>query len=312
MNEANYFKLGLFVLAAVACSSATAIAVGATASTKKVVEYHTYFNESVQGLNVGAPVTFRGVKLGSVSEIRIAPDHRDVEVVQELDVDEIRRLGLSENGDTRSTRFEIPSDLRAQLGSQGITGVKFILIDFFDPKVNPVPELSFDPHPNYIPAAASLFKNLEDSILKAVDKFPELTDSIASITTRIDAILGDIQSQKVPQEIVKTLRTGELALQDLRGLFGSIDREKIPAKVSAALGRIDEAVAALGGPTGLISVLSHTAESFGAAGQEASSGLVQFDQTMRDISDAVIVIKELAEALKRDPDMLLKGRSVAP
>lgn len=309
--EANYFKLGIFVLVAFAGTSATAIAVGASASKKQVVEYHTYFNESVQGLNVGAPVTFRGVKIGAVSEIRIAPDHREVEVIEELDVQEIRRMGLSENGDKNSTRFEIPSDLRAQLGSQGITGMKFILIDFFDEKSNPVPTLAFEPDPNYIPAAASLFKNLEDSVVKAVDKFPELADSVASITKRIDAILSDIQSKKVPDQIVATFRAGELALQDLQSLFANIDREKIPQKVSAALARLDAAIAQLGGPKGLIDTLQNTAQIFGVAGQDASGGLRQFDQTLVDVSDAFQVIRELAEMLKRDPDMLLKGRSKA-
>lgn len=308
-NEANYFKLGLFVIAALAGSSATAIAVGATATQKKTIEYHTYFNESVQGLNIGAPVTFRGVKIGSVSDIRIAPDHRRVEVVEQLDVDDIRQLGLSEEGDKNTPRFAIPADLRAQLGSQGITGVKFILIDFFDEKSNPLPELAFDAHGNYIPAAASLMKNLEDSVVKAVDKFPELTDSIASITRRIDSILSDIQAKELPDQIRSTLRTGELALEDLRGIFADVDAAKLPEKAGAAITRLDAALGELGGPKGLLASVRHTSEIFGAAGEDASSGLRQFDQTMLDISDAVRVLRELAEALKRDPDMLLKGRT---
>ncbi|MDF2698350.1 MAG: Paraquat-inducible protein, partial [Labilithrix sp.] len=65
----NHFKLGLFVLLAFAAVIATLITLGAWSMRKDSVQYHTYFNESVQGLDVGAPVKFRGVTIGFVSGI---------------------------------------------------------------------------------------------------------------------------------------------------------------------------------------------------------------------------------------------------
>ena len=81
-----------------------------------------YFDESVQGLDVGSPVKFRGVTVGDVSDITIAPDHRHVQVTSDIYVDALRRLGIGRarappKGGS-STRC-----LRMQLVSAGITGV---------------------------------------------------------------------------------------------------------------------------------------------------------------------------------------------
>ena len=158
----NYFKLGLFVILSFSAAGVAATALGAAALRKDTTIYHTYFNESVQGLDVGAPVKFRGVTIGKVSRIEIAPDHRHVDVVEELDVKDIRRLGLEEKDSRplKHAKFHVPSDLRAQLGSQGVTGVKFVSIDFFDPATNPPPTLPFTPRENYIPASPSLILSM--------------------------------------------------------------------------------------------------------------------------------------------------------
>src|SRR5689334_25420763 len=117
VTPSNYFKLGLFVVLALAAAVAMALIVGAQTLNKDTVRYHTYFDESVAGLDVGAPVKFRGVKIGSVAAIDIAPDHRQVDLVTKLEVERSSELGL---GGPQKTK--VPPDLRTQIGTQGITG----------------------------------------------------------------------------------------------------------------------------------------------------------------------------------------------
>ena len=74
----------------------------------------------------------------------------------------------------KAPRIAVPPELRVQLGSAGITGVKFILIDFFSIADNPIVPLPFPVPDNYIPSARSTMKNLEDSVVHAVDRFPEV------------------------------------------------------------------------------------------------------------------------------------------
>src|SRR5271154_3688848 len=186
----NHWKLGLFVVTGVVLALTTVVFLGARSLQKDVVSYETYFDESVQGLEVGSPVKFRGVSVGTVSAIDVAPDRRHVGVTSDLVVKDLVEMGLTD-GKEKRTHIQMPSDLRAQLASQGITGVKFLQIDFFDEKDNPPPNLPFPVPVNYIPAAVSTMKNLEDAIVKAVDRIPEVAASVLRVTTQVGRLLDD-------------------------------------------------------------------------------------------------------------------------
>jgi ABC-type transporter Mla subunit MlaD len=314
----NRFKLGLFVLLAVAATLATAIALGAANARKKTVAYHTFFNESVQGLDIGSPVRYRGVLIGTVAAIEIAPDHRHVDVMAELDVVEIRRMGLTEGGPEgkAGSRFIIPSELRAQLGSQGITSVKYVSIDFFVEKDNPPPELPFATPRNYIPAAASLMKNLEDSLVGAIDKMPAVIQSLESVMGRIDSILAEIQAMKVPERALATLDDVRGALKDLRLVLGQVERAGLPAKAGATIEQVHAAVVTLNrvfarfdGDRGLVASAHRATDAIGAFGRTADGRARELSDTLRDVGEAAQSIRDLADTLERDPDMLLKGRA---
>src|SRR3954466_12802668 len=90
----NHWKLGLFVVVGVVLALSTVAVLGARSLRKEVGRYVSYFDESVQGLEVGSPIKFRGVTIGTVGGIDIAPDHRHVEVTSNLGVAELSRLGL--------------------------------------------------------------------------------------------------------------------------------------------------------------------------------------------------------------------------
>src|ERR1700733_12217219 len=107
----NHWKLGLFVVVGVVLSLTTTTFLGAESLKKKVVSYKTYFDESVQGLEVGSPVKFRGVTVGTVSIISIAADRRHVEVTSDLAVNDLADLGLS-IGKGEKSKIRVPPDLR--------------------------------------------------------------------------------------------------------------------------------------------------------------------------------------------------------
>ncbi len=305
------FKLGLFVLFTVAISIVSAAALGAHSTKKETVSYHTYFNESVQGLEVGAPVRFRGVPLGVVSAIVIAPDHRHVDVEMALDVAAIRRMGLVEDGNAEVPRFLVPVDLRAQLASQGITGLKFLLLDYFDVKVNPVPELPFAADPNAIAAAVSLFKSLEESLIQALDNLPGLMARAESILRNVDLVLEEIRLKGLPDEVLAVVLSARDALKDFRQFAKAVNEAELPQSTANALAGIDRTVrqlntllAHLDGKEGLVSSVVKTSNSLGRVGDSAEG----LDETLRDVGEAAQAIRDLAEVLERDSDMLLKGR----
>src|SRR5436309_12982794 len=135
----NHWKLGLFVLLAVGATLGTLFWLGARRFRRESFPAISYFDESVQGLDVGSPVKFRGVTVGTVTDITIAPDHRHVQVSADMYVDALVRLGLRTRAPKSGEEF-IPPNLRVQLASAGITGVRFIQTDFFDPERYPPPK----------------------------------------------------------------------------------------------------------------------------------------------------------------------------
>jgi len=310
----NPFKLGLFIVAAIAAAAGTSVALGARAVQKDTVVYHTYFNESVQGLDIGAPVKYRGVTIGMVSEIQIAPDQRHVDVSEELLVSEIRRMGLVEKIEGE-TKFIVPADLRAQLGSQGITGVKFVLIDFFDPGGNPVPELPFAPAHRYIPAAASLMKNLEETAQKTFDRLPEIAERLASTLAHVEQMLEEINQKNIPDHLVAAINEATETLKDVRKVVRSVDRQELPARAATLIARVDKAadeviqvLEGVSSRNGVLASVQRTSEAALELGKAATGRVNDLERTLRELGDASQAIRDLAEMLQRHPDMLVKGR----
>jgi phospholipid/cholesterol/gamma-HCH transport system substrate-binding protein len=314
----NHHKLGLFVIAGVAAAMFVGAMFGGVRMRKDTILYHSFFNESVQGLDLGSPVKFRGVTIGHVSAIEIAPDHRMVDVASELDTKDVIRMGLNEAGRVHGKeRFAIPVDLRAQLNSQGVTGVKFVAIDFFDVKSSPPPELPFAVPPNhYIPAAPSMMKNLEDTITKAMDRLPEMVDAVVMIMARIDGLFATLEKQDVSGKAVATLGHADDVMKTLQIALGRIDKQDLGGKAASTFTDLDLAVSKLnlvldelGGQKGLLASAQHATDAFGEVGRAGRGTQKDLETTLRDVGEAAQSIRALVDSLDRDPDMLLKGKS---
>jgi ABC-type transporter Mla subunit MlaD len=300
------FRLGLLVIAALAAVVLIAVALGLRGLGPATVDYHTYFDESVQGLDVGATVKYRGVRIGNVSAIAIAPDNRHVAGGLALISDETERLGLAEANPA----------LRTQLSSQGLTGVKFVEIDFTDPAANPPPELPFPPGPRYVPARTSTMKSLEESLAGVGQRLPELVDRAVSTLTKLGAVLDDLRDQAVPQRIAEVAAGASAAVADIRQLAQHLDRARLGDRAAGTLDRLDGAVRRLtgvidqvGGEHGLIARAQRAVESFGRFGAGASGSTAELERVLREIGDAALAFRELVDDIDRDPDMLIKGRA---
>lgn len=305
-SPTNHWKLGLFVVSSMLLTLAATAYLGALSLENEAVRYTSYFDESVTGLEVGSPVRFRGVTIGTVSDIQVAPDRRHVEASYELGVEVLSRLGLS-SGKGQKTKLTIPEGLRAQLGSSGITGIKYILIDFFDQENYPLMELSFPLPDNYIPGASSTMKNLEDSIVRVVDRFPVLAEEMLRILVKVNAILADIQSKQVPERAVVTLTHIDETLVLLQKKMDGLDTVALTDDTRKLLASLDKT--ALETQVTLKNVQAATT-SFGDVALNARNVGPDLSQTLRDVSEAAVSLREVLEILELDSDMLIKGRSV--
>jgi ABC-type transporter Mla subunit MlaD len=305
-TASRHFKLGVLALAALAALAIAGLALGLRGFGAATVDYHTYFDESVQGLDIGAPVKYRGVRIGNVSSVAVAPDRKHVAVGLALIAGEAGRLGLAAANPA----------LRAQLSGQGLTGVKFVEIDFTDPVANPPPALPFPPGPRYVPARTSTIKSLEESLQGLGERLPDLVDHAVSTLTKLEAILDALRDERVPRRIAEATAGVGAAVADIRRLAQHLDRAQLGERAAGTLGRIDAAAARLtaaldqvGGEHGLIAGAKRAADAVGNAGAGASGSVAELERTLRELGDAAQAFRELIEDIDREPDMLIKGRA---
>jgi len=307
-KASTHFKLGLFTLLALAGVLVTAFVLGVRGTHTETVDYHTYFDESVQGLDIGAPVKYRGVQIGSVADIAIAPDDKHVDVTMALNRSRIEKLKVPfVKGTPR---------LRAQLNTQGITGVKFIDIDFFDPNTAPRPKLPFEHAENYIPATPSLFKGLEDNLEAVGERLPTLVDVMTEALRKIDTLLAGIQDEKIASRVAKVLDNVDGTITDLDKVLRHVDGAHIPDKtasaltdLSAAIAKVNDMLERIGGDGGLVASTQRATDSIGDLGQTTTISAKEIGRTLRDLDQAAQALRNLADSLERDPEMLLKGRN---
>src|SRR5262245_43756657 len=203
MSKTSYWKVGLFVLSGVALAFATLLWLGTAQFRRQVMRFVTYVNEAVQGLDVGAPVKIRGVAVGSVARIRIAKDRKHVEIEADVYLDRAVEIGLQPG------ERPLPT-LRVQLASAGITGVKYLLADYFDPPERyPGEKLPFDLPPDliYVPSVPSTMKNLEDSALEVLGAIPRALDRVSDLVAKVEKTLADADVLELSKEAREALHS---------------------------------------------------------------------------------------------------------
>ncbi|ANU67123.1 MlaD family protein [Turicimonas muris] len=183
-NKKRYFIIGTTVMGLLILSL-IAVAVIASPNFFRPKTYaETYFTESVNGLDVGAPVKFRGVPIGKVTEIDLSstvyPENHIFLFSKNKSVAVVKMLLYFDEGQVRQElRKYIEEGLRAQTQLSGLTGTLYISLDFLNPKEFPAPKKPPVWEANYlvIPSAPSLTT--------------QITESVSSFLSRLDKIHPD-------------------------------------------------------------------------------------------------------------------------
>ena len=222
--KANYFKIGIFVIAATVIAIIAIIVLGAGSMFQKKVMIETYIDGSVQGLDVGSPFKFRGVKLGSVEQITFVGNEYRFEHTSEeyLAYGQFILIKASFEPSQDVTEKEqrifiermITKGLRVRLASQGITGAAFLEADYIDPAEFPPMEITWKPNTYYVPSVPSKITQLTESVETILEKLEEI--NVKGITAGLDETLGSMN--KILDEVKKsklTKQAGDL-LAELR------------------------------------------------------------------------------------------------
>ena len=180
------FAVGLFVAGGLACAVLVVIWLGMSRFLEKGQFYVTYFDESIQGLVVDSPVKYRGVFIGRVDSIGVAPDSKLIKVVLKI-----------ESGQT------LDSNIVAQLKSVGITGSMFVELDHREEgEPDQSPTLSFPSEYPIVASKPSEISELLSDISEALNQIKSL--DLLGISDKIKLTLDNI-NQKVSEADVKRI-----------------------------------------------------------------------------------------------------------
>ena len=152
-------------------------------------------------------------------------------------------------------RIVITRDLRAQLNTQGITGVKFVNLDLFDPATNPALPLPFPVPEDTIPAATSLMGGIEQGLMRAFERLPAVLDAtlatLGQIRQAVEVMREHVstttsaiaEQRSVTQEMSSSMHGAAGAVSEISGNITAISAAV--SQVNAAVSTTREAAAVL-------------------------------------------------------------------
>lgn len=280
------------------------------------------FPYSVYGLQAGAPVVLRGVQLGRVDEIALAPpDAAGLRVPVRLMLDTARLRELL--GDAAGPQAPVPAlvarGLVARLATQSLlTGQMYIDLDLL-PSNAPPAGLSADE----IPATTGALQDFQAQ-LAAVD-LPRLTRELSDTAQAARLWLADPQWQ----QSLADARTAATALQTMAEAWKAqaepvgngasqalADSRRTMAALQQAAVSMETAARDIGQAARQVEAgsrdVGQAAQAVQGLAADDSSLRRQTEQTLQDLSHAARALRELAETIDRQPDILLRGRSAPP
>ena len=327
MTKANPAVVGSFVIGAIALIVIGMLVFGGANWFAERNTFVAYFPGSVKGLRVGAPVDFRGVTIGQVTEIRVLfnPEavSAQIPVIMELDPEQIATAGrAAADSEQEGAERLIRAGLRAQLQSESLlTGLLFVNLDF---RKNAPARLvgGNQPYPE-IPTIPSELEQLQQSAGDIAVRLPQVVDRLEGILASIDAglsenrghvrqIVGDVAAisaaiREQAPKMNRVLANAEEATGDVGRVAATLDQ--ILQTNSDAIGAlIDEWTVTAGSMRRMADQFNATvAENRQALRDFTSTGLYEYTVLAQDAQRMVDQINRVAEELERDPARFFFG-----
>ena len=224
-KQANKTAIGVFVVGAVVLAVAAIIVFGSGKFFVKTELFVAYFPGSVKGLRVGAPVVFRGVKIGEVTQMRLYSIRKDrsveIPVIFKVDPDNFNAIGPQVETDEQNMDALIKMGLRARMEMQSfVTGQQMINIDFYpDTSVRLLGEEGIDLGDDI--REVPTIQTFQEEIGKTLEEVP-IGELVESLKNSMKGIEGFVTSE----ELAKSLHYFKQTLREARDLVSHVD-EKI-------------------------------------------------------------------------------------
>ena len=299
-RKTSKFLVGLFVTIGVLIGLIAIVWLGAYKYFEKGATYVTYFNESVQGLQVDSTVKYQGVEVGRVEKVRVAPDNKLIEVVMKINL-----------------RGKLERDYVAQLKAVGITGIVFIELDRKEPgEPDLSPKLNFASEYPIIASKPSDIKQILSGVQEVLENLKKIDTkgisegivstvaNLNSVITKVDNALAEKRLEEIIVEAKNTLVKVQNLASNIEGEIHALNLAKTGANLESATAKIEKIV-----NSGEIeAALKEAKETIGKLNQWVE----RLDKRSLTITNDVKVISENLRRASESLDMLIERVYASP
>jgi ABC-type transporter Mla subunit MlaD len=338
-TKSGYFKLGLFVILGSLALVASVVYLGGGNYFVDRIEVETYFKEPVQGLDVGAPVKYRGVPVGVVQRITFVAAEYGAPVSASVDERMYVRVlfgidlrafpGMTREQITGHLEEVVGQGLRMRLAAAGLTGTAFLTAELLDPRVFPAIEVPWTPHNLYVPSAPSSFGAMVASLEKSMRELgqvdvAQLGEDLGAFLDNANKTIQQVHIDEVQQRVIALLDelrdsnaklnhllakpALEKAIDDtgatLAGLREVVDHSKDDTQIAikslrSAAGRVDDLLNDQRVET-ILTQVAGTADQLPATMARLRGALKTIDDTLREEQPNIRVIIENLRVVSDD------------
>ena len=304
----SYFKIGLFVISATVIGVIGVVVLGVGTLLQKKVIIETYIDESVQGLDVGSPVKFRGVLVGKVEQITLTSAEYSTR----------RRYVLVRAGLT-STMFqdalpdasgpgfaaEISKGLRVRLAAQGLTGTAYLEVDYLDPARHPPLAIDWEPIYPYVPSGQSRITQLAEAVERILSNIEEinlqkLSQGIEKSLSTLMKVAEGANLEKIGRETYILLTEMRETNRQVKDLVGS-DLKNAVQDTAAAAGTARQILERVDKPlTQLVAELPKTSEGINRLVQHLDLVAADLPETGVQLRQTLVRLNRLLAGQQRD------------
>lgn len=302
-KHVNPALIGAFVVGAIALTVGAVMIWGSGRFFEKSYNYVCYFPGSVNGLLPGAPVKFRGVQLGEVTEIRLrykqARGAPRVPVLLKLDENRLHELG-AERAPTREVMQEfVAAGLRARLQTLSIvTGVLYVDFDLLPGspmELVQAPGAEVPELPTLPTALEEATRSVSEVLaeLRAID-FERIGKGVQDVITNVNRLVAKPELQRAVEALPEVVASA-------KRLVDALDARAGPLAVSAqaTVDEVRRAAESLHGTLDDVRVL---------LGTDAPLA-VGVTRTVAELGQAARALRDLADYLERNPNAVVFGRA---
>jgi len=280
--------IGAFVIGALALIVIAIVVFGSGRLFRQTRDFVLYFDNSVNGLRIGAPVKIKGVEVGSVKDIRLQLERTEepkIPVIIEIDLEKFTSRGATIAAQTAMDRQAlqrviVERGLRGQLEMESlVTGLLYVSLDFFPgTPIHLVQRTDGDYKYPEIPTVPTAFEQAKDAITQIMSKLDEIDFKaiVASLNETVTGINHTVNSPDL-----------EASIRSLRQTMPKLDVAVV--KIGDLAGTMNDNIKTLS------TDLQQTSGDTRLALKQATDALKQTEETMKRAEAAVTNIESITD-----------------